>query len=245
MYVLKHICVFLSIICFSCKQAIQNTEKTSIAIEVAKPNSKIDTSDFEKYFISKNLVELSSFDTTIKVSLIYATNQNFLKKSLYVGITKCYLPKEVILKLIDAQKFLKQDFPDYSLIVFDAVRPLSIQKKMWDELDIPNSIKINYLAHPNDISLHNYGAAVDVSIIGENQVLLNMGTEFDYFGELSQPKFEKKLFLQGQLKKEFLANRLLLRSVMIKAGFSPITSEWWHFNYTNKITAASKFSLIY
>ena len=115
---------------------------------------------------------------------------------------------------------------------------------MWDELDMPTKEKINYLAHPDDISLHNYGAAVDVGIIGDNDVLLDMGTPFDFFGELSEPKKEQQFVLDGTLSKQALANRILLRNVMLKAGFATITTEWWHFNSTTKLIAAEKYELI-
>lgn len=115
---------------------------------------------------------------------------------------------------------------------------------MWDELDMPFKEKINYLAHPDDISLHNYGAAVDVGIIGSNDVLLEMGTLFDFFGELSEPKKEQEFLLNGKLSNEALTNRLLLRNVMVKAGFMTITTEWWHFNSTTKVIAADKYELI-
>lgn len=221
-----------------------NISSVEVAIKEKTSLPQNDSSKLEKLLVSKNLIDLNSIDSTIQVSLHYSTSQNFLKKPIYDGLKKCYLPLEVAEKLKIAQKFLKQDFPIYSLIIFDAARPLSIQKKMWEELDIPDKLKINYLAHPNDISLHNYGAAVDVGIIGENQVLLEMGTCFDFFGELSQPKKEKMFYENGKLTKEAYANRLLLRSIMTKAGFLSITTEWWHFNYTTKKIASSKFQLI-
>jgi D-alanyl-D-alanine dipeptidase len=115
---------------------------------------------------------------------------------------------------------------------------------MWEELDLPSSEKINYLAHPDDISLHNYGAAVDVGIIGQNDVLLDMGSPFDHFGELSEPKLEKQFSESGQLLPCALNNRLLLRKVMERAGFTSITSEWWHFNSSSKLMASKKFELI-
>ena len=61
---------------------------------------------------------------------------------------------------------------------------------------------------------------------------------------IGEPKREKEFVENGQLSQEALTNRLLLRSVMIKAGFTTITSEWWHFNATNKVTAAAKYELI-
>jgi D-alanyl-D-alanine dipeptidase len=203
-----------------------------------------DTSTLEHLLIEKKLVNISSLDSNIRVALHYSTSQNFLNKPLYEGLTSCYLPCEVAIKLCNAQFYLKSQFPNYNLIIFDAVRPLHIQKQMWDELEIPAKQKIKYLANPNELSLHNYGAAVDIGIIGNNNVLLNMGTPFDFFGDLSEPKKEKQLLAQGTLSKEALNNRLILRNAMKKAGFTIIGTEWWHFNSTNKITAVSKYELI-
>lgn len=203
-----------------------------------------DTSSLEQLLIQKKLVNISSLDSNIRVVLHYSTSQNFLNKPLYKGLTNCYLPCDVAIKLCNAQYFLNSQFPDYNIIVFDAVRPLHIQKQMWDEFKMPDKQKINYLAHPKDISLHNYGAAIDVGIIGNNDLLLDMGTPFDFFGELSEPKKEQQFLLEGKLSKQAYTNRLLLRKVMTNAGFTTIATEWWHFNSTSKIIAASKYELI-
>lgn len=241
--------LLLAILLIDCSSSSERTnyisKKESENLLLKKENViNYDTSALERLLIQKKLVNISSLDSNIRVVLHYSTSQNFLNKPLYQGLTNCYLPCEVAIKLCNAQHFLNTQFPNYHLIVFDAVRPLHIQKQMWDELEIPAKQKINYLAHPNNLSLHNYGAAVDIGIIGDNDVLLNMGTPFDFFGELSEPKKEKHLLENGKLSKEALTNRLLLRNVMTKAGFTTIPTEWWHFNSTNKITAAAKYELI-
>jgi D-alanyl-D-alanine dipeptidase len=245
---MKYVFAVLSLLIWSCTT---NTNPKNIAtkqepiLQLTKAKTKTyDTSALERLFISKHLVNINSLDSNIRVVLHYSTSHNFLNKDLYHGLKNCYLPCEVAIKLSNAEQFLNSQYPNYHLIVFDAVRPLHIQKQMWDELDMPAKDKINYLAHPSDISLHNYGAAVDVGIIGDNDVLLNMGTAFDFFGELSEPKREKEFVENGKLSQEALNNRLLLRTVMIKAGFTTITSEWWHFNATNKVTAAARYELI-
>ena len=245
----KGLSIFLILIFFSSctpsheKTAIKvkKTEALPLQKEIPKQH---DSSALERMFIEKGLTNINSLDSSIRVVLHYSTTQNFLKKPLYKGLNDCYLPCEVAIKLSNAQYYLHEQFPNYHLIVFDAVRPLHIQKQMWDELDMPSKEKINYLAHPDDISLHNYGAAVDVGIIGSNDMLLEMGTPFDFFGELSEPKKEQEFLQNGKLSKEALTNRLLLRSLMVKAGFMTITTEWWHFNSTTKIIAAEKYELI-
>ena len=213
-------------------------------IESIIPLKLKDSCALEKRFVSKKLINIKSLDSSIRVSLHYSTAHNFIKKPIYQGLQDCYLPCEVAIKLCNAHYFLHQQFPNYNLIVFDAVRPLSAQKLMWDELDMPQKEKINYLAHPNAISLHNYGAAVDVGIISNDDVLLDMGTEFDSFVELSKPKKENQFYKEGKLSKMALANRLLLRQVMLKSGFTAITSEWWHFNAVSKAEASLNYILI-
>ena len=241
--------VFLiSILFISCKENTRHVEYSKPPINktdnTSHPIYVKDSCALEKQFVGKELININSLDTSIRVSLHYSTSQNFLKKPIYQGLQDCYLPCEVAIKLCNAQYFLKQQFPYYNIIVFDATRPLSAQTQMWNDFDMPAKDKINYLAHPHDLSLHNYGAAVDIGIISKDAILLNMGTEFDSFEELSKPKKEKQFYSEGKLTKNALANRLLLRQVMFKAGFTGITSEWWHFNATTKLNAARKYALI-
>ena len=245
----KLLIVFILLILIDCSPSSEKinvtVKKQNINLPITKENRIInDTSALEHLLIQKNLININSLDSNIRVVLHYSTEHNFLNKPLYDGLTKCYLPCEVALKLCNAQYYLKSQFSNYNLIIFDGVRPLKIQQQMWKELDIPLKQKIKYLANPNELSLHNYGAAVDVGIIGNNDLLLDMGTPFDFFGELSEPKKEIQHIENGLLSKEALGNRLLLRSVMIKAGFRMITSEWWHFNSDTKASAAAKYKLI-
>ena len=222
-------------------------KKIAPLVKDSASNQKIirkDSSAFEKLFIKNGLVNIWEMDTNIRVVLLYNTEKNFIGKNFYGGLNQCYLPCEVATKLNNAQKYLKNDFPFYNLIVFDATRPLHVQQMMWDSLKMATVEKYNYVARPDQLSLHNYGAAVDVGIINENGVLLDMGTPFDYFGELAQPKMEAQHLASGKLSAEAYSNRILLRKTMQKAGFFPITSEWWHFNACTKAYAAENFKLI-
>ncbi len=219
------------------------TIATSLTRKASAP-PPADTSELERYLIHKQLVNVQELDPTIRVQLLYATDRNFLHKVIYKDLSKCYLPCQVAIKLCNANYFLNHAYPQYHIVVFDAVRPRHIQQQMWDELDMPAWKKINYLANPADLSLHNYGAAVDVGIILENDSLLDMGTAFDSFNELSQPKYEARFLDEGSLSQDAYNNRLILRRAMLQAGFSMMHTEWWHFNATNKTTAAARYGLI-
>jgi D-alanyl-D-alanine dipeptidase len=51
---------------------------------------------------------------------------------------------------------------------------------------------------------------------------LDFGTGFDCFSPVSHPSYEA---ISAQAK----ANRLLLQTLMMDAGFMPLETEWWHF----------------
>lgn len=70
-------------------------------------NNNSDTSEFEKYLLSFDLINIQTIDTSIQVSLHYATKSNFLGKEMYPNFNDCYLPIDVAQKLANAQSFLK------------------------------------------------------------------------------------------------------------------------------------------
>lgn len=198
----------------------------------------------EQKLIAFGLVNIKEIDNSIAVSLKYSTDDNFLHKNIYGELKNCYLQKETAEKLAKAQKILKEKFPFYSLIIYDGVRPLSIQQMMWDELQVPEKMKDKYVSNPEIGSLHNYGCAVDVSIINEDGWEMDMGTPYDYFGELGHPIAEPRMIDEGKLTWRQFENRKLLREIMTTAGFTTITTEWWHFNGSSLKIAGEKYHIV-
>ena len=198
----------------------------------------------EKKLITSGLVNISRLDPSISVSLKYSSEDNFLHKNMYGDLKNCYLQKEIAEKLVKAQKLLKEKFPFYSLIIYDAVRPLSIQKMMWDEVQVPEKLKDKYVSDPTIGSLHNYGCAIDLSIVNEEGWAMDMGTPYDYFGELAHPIAEQRMLKEYKLSWRQFENRKLLREVMAQAGFTGITTEWWHFNGSSLKQAGEKYKIV-
>jgi zinc D-Ala-D-Ala dipeptidase len=204
-----------------------------------------DTSYLEYLFKNHQLIDILELDTSIKVDLRYASTNNFLGRGFYDGLRKAYFPCEVAIKICNAQYLLKQVNNNYSLLILDAVRPLHIQQMMWDSLNLKPDLKRNYLASPQSTSLHNYGCAVDLTIVDlETAQELDMGTAFDFFGKLSQPVYEGHFLKTKELSTQAHQNRLLLRKIMRLAKFNAINSEWWHFSAFSKTYAAANFELV-
>lgn len=208
-------------------------------------NPPIHKSTFlEQKLIAFGLVNIKTLDTSIKVNLKYSSDDNFLHKNLYGELKHCYLQKDIADKVLKAQKILKEKFPFYSLIIYDGVRPLSIQQMMWDELQVPEHLKDKYVSNPEVGSLHNFGCAVDVSIVNEDGWEMDMGTPYDYFGELGHPIAEPRMLDEGKLTWRQFENRKLLREIMTRAGFTYITTEWWHFNGSSLKLAGEKYHIV-
>ena len=72
-------------------------------------------------------------------------------------------------------------------------------------------------------SVHNRGCAVDLTLVSLKGVPLDMGTEFDFFGEKANHDYQN-------LSEIIKTNRKLLKTVMLTNGFKSINSEWWHYN---------------
>ena len=225
------------------KPVLKNKSNGEGEITLVKNNPE-SKSKLELQLIAAGLINVHDLDSTIKIDLRYSTSKNFIGIDVYGNFDQCYLQPDVAKKLADAQKYLRKKFPYYSLIVFDAVRPLHIQQKMWDTLVLPPGEKTKYLSNPQNGSLHNYGAAVDLSIIDENGILLDMGTDFDFFGDKAHPEKEKELLASGELSEGEILNRELLREVMRHAGFWGIQTEWWHFNSCRREVAAQIYKIV-
>jgi zinc D-Ala-D-Ala dipeptidase len=176
------------------------------------------------------LVDVVSLAPDIKVELIYSTTDNFIGKDVYGDLEQCYLQKDAAKMMAQAAEALKALNPDLRLLAYDCVRPVSVQRVMWKV--VKGTPQQNYVANPNSKtgSIHNYGCAVDLTLADKDGKALDMGTKFDFFGKKAQPRHELDYFRKKELTSQQYVNRLLLRMVMVQAGFSPIPNEWWHFN---------------
>ena len=196
----------------------------------------------KKSFADANLVKMSDIDASIKIDLRYASDNNFMNQNVYGNLSDCYLQAEVAQKLATAQEFLREKHPTQSLLLLDCARPLSVQDMMWNL--VKGTDKHRYVAAPSATPLHCYGVAVDVTIADKNGKPIDMGTDYDYFGELAQPRYHQKFSKNGKLSAKQLTNRLRLREVMKKAGFQAIETEWWHFNGFSKSEAQKRYRIV-
>jgi D-alanyl-D-alanine dipeptidase len=189
------------------------------------------------------LVDVARVDSTIVVELVYATADNFVGEVLYEDISRAFLDPEAAEALVRAQRILAERRPGLRLIVYDAARPMSVQARMHDM--VAGTEKHIYVSDPaKGGGLHNYGLAVDVSIVDGDGVALDMGTAFDHLGFEANIDREGELVARGIISEAARRNRVLLREVMGAAGYMALRSEWWHFNFRSRAVAVEGYLVI-
>ena len=129
----------------------------------------------------------------------------------------------------------------YRLKIYDAYRPQkAVDHFVRWAADVPDTAMRRYF-YPNvDKSLlfeqeyimeksgHTRGSTVDLTLFDmTTEKELDMGGTFDWFGEESHPDY------RGISEQQY-ANRMLLREAMLRHGFKPLDSEWWHFTLRNE-----------
>ncbi len=160
------------------------------------------------------LVRLADTVPGILVDMRYATEGNFFGRKLYDS-AGAWLLEGSARKLEAAERAACES--GLRLVVLDAYRPLSVQALMWRIM--PDE---DFVAPMSRGSVHNRGAAVDVTLADSEGRLLPMPSDFDEFSERASHDYA------GGDPAE-LTNRDKLRAIMEGAGFASYVNEWWHY----------------
>lgn len=163
------------------------------------------------------LVDMASRSNEFHYEIRYATPENFIGETLY-DCAVCLLQPEVADAILKANQYFCEQ--GYYIKFYDCYRPLAVQKAMWAKVPRPT-----YVANPyGQGSIHNKGAAVDITLVTLEGCFVDMGSDYDFFGRKSHID-------NRDLPEDILANRKLLRDGMKKFGFITVRTEWWHYSY--------------
>ncbi|WP_037319507.1 M15 family metallopeptidase [Salegentibacter sp. Hel_I_6] len=192
----------------------------------------------------KNLPEgfiyLKDEISDIELEIRYAGSNNFIGKKVNSYIK----PVAIISKpAAEALKKVQKDLmaEGYCLKVFDAYRPQTAvnhfiewarkpedtltKQQFYPDIDKKDLFQLGYIATKSG---HSRGSTIDLTIIdGETGKELDMGSSYDFFGDISHHNTTK-------INKEQKARRSLLKRIMIKNGFRPYPEEWWHYTLRNE-----------
>lgn len=141
----------------------------------------------------------------------------------------------------------------YRLKIWDAYRPqMAVDHFVRWAADVTDTVMKPYFYPDLDKGVlfeqeyimeksgHTRGSTVDLTLFdmdaGEE---VDMGGTFDFFGPESHPDYggnpETGEYTGGaDITAKQFENRMVLRDAMLRHGFKPIDSEWWHFTLRNE-----------
>lgn len=203
------------------------------------------TADFDATMRQYGLVNIRDIDHTILVDLKYSTDDNFVGADMYGALDDAYFEAEFADRVARAQKILMSRYPNYRLLIYDAARPISVQRYMRSLVE--GTRLESFVADGTKGGRHNYGVAVDLTIATADGTPLDMGAGFDDFTDAAAVKgtpdtddptsrtpevyrlYADEQVQRGIISREAADNRILLIEVMYEAGLVPYRREWWHF----------------
>ncbi len=220
---MKILCSFLLIL-----SILPTILKAQASNDIGKQSKQYTSvASWDSLMVHHGMVDVARLAPDIIIDLRYATPDNFTRQKLYTELNKAYLEKGFAKRIARAQDILSHRYPGYRLIIFDAARPVSVQRQMY-ALVANTPLKV-YVANGNKGGRHNYGVAVDLSIVDNKGKQLDMGTPFDHFGVEAHTDREEILVKKGLISSQARTNRQLLRSIMQEVGLRCYHREWWHF----------------
>lgn len=229
----------LALLAVLCAVAMAWAHPTDTAFVPPKPEKPLRFCSAVKQWVAyaqqdTSLVEITGMQNLL-MDLRYATFNNVTGHDLYCGVQRAFVRKDAYIKLKKTIAIMEKEMPGSKLVIFDAARPIYAQAALRNTVrGTPYS---HYVSSPAKGGLHNFGLALDLSVTDANGNLLDMGTDFDSFERCAGLVGEAEALKSGRLTQEQVDNRNRLRSIMKKAGWVPLNSEWWHFNaYTRDYT---------
>ena len=157
-----------------------------------------------------DFVDIQQIIPSVDLDIKYASTDNFTHTKLYDS-PKALLRQGTADKLKEVADEVGKK--GYRLRIWDAYRSPDVQFAMWKL--VPDT---RYVANPyKGYSNHSRGSAIDLTLMDIQGNELKMPTDFDDFTA------EAASVNQNE-------NAKYLKDVMVKHGFKPLATEWWHFD---------------
>lgn len=185
---------------------------------------------------SAGFVVLSEVAPDIIQEIRYFSTYNFVGDRINGYLQPCALMTR---EAAEALKAVSDDVMQYGyrLKIYDAYRPqmavdnfvhwaeqiedTRMKQYFYPQVDKTRLFDEGYIGAKSG---HSRGSTVDLTLFDmKTGKEVDMGGTFDWFGIESHPDYV------GNLTEAQLNNRKFLRDAMIRHGFKPLDTEWWHF----------------
>ena len=185
-------------------------DSVAVGLKVAPPPPIVIDYDTTRW------LDLAHLEPTLQIDIRYATDSNFMERRVY-DCGRCWLRPAVAEAVVAVHHQLRTQ--GYGLKLWDCYRPRPVQWELWKTT--PDR---RYVSDPRRGSMHNRGAAVDLTLVDSLGHEVDMGTPYDFFGPRAYTAYT-------DLPEPVLEHRRLLRETMVEHGFRFIRTEWWHYAY--------------
>ena len=217
------------------RTALSPTEDTSMFVMLADavPDAILEIRYFSTYnFVGQRIdgyLQPQAMLTRQAADRLRAVSDELKAKGYRLKIYDAYRPQQAVNHFVRWSK----DIPDTCMKAY-----------FYPDLDKSVLFAQDYIAEKSG---HSRGSTVDLTLFDMNtEKEVDMGGTFDWFGPESHPDFcgdpvtgqytgdNHKSPVGRSITPEQFRNRMMLRNVMLRHGFKPIDSEWWHFTLGNE-----------
>ena len=200
--------------------------------------------------IPAGFVDMGEFLADVQIEARYAGHGNFIGVPIDgYQAEKVLLTQETADALLAVQLELRQ--VGMGLKLFDGYRPQRAVDHFvrWAQDPEDETMKSVYYPHVDKSELfaqgyiagqsgHSRGSVVDLTLVSlDTGEELDLGTRWDYFDQRSAPA-------SPEISPQQRARRMLLQITMMKHGFEPLDTEWWHFKLRDEPYPDTYFDFI-
>ncbi|WP_290610395.1 M15 family metallopeptidase [Arsukibacterium sp. UBA3155] len=202
--------------------------------------------------VPADFTEVSSLIPDAQIHMAYLGSNNFVGSQVDgYQANKCYLQQNAANALVTAQQLAAAK--GLTLYIYDCYRPQRAVNHFmrWASDLADTSTKAEY--YPNlgkdqlvgeyiaEKSGHSRGSTLDLTLAAKddngNWQILDMGSPFDMFDPVSNVG-------HPTISKAQQANRQLLETIMLEAGFKVYSMEWWHFTHQPPVYTDQYFDFV-
>ena len=197
-----------------CECACADVHSGFVVLNDYMPNAKFDIRYYSEYnFVGERINGYEAplaLLTREAAEALREVNDELAEKNLTLKIYDAYRPQRAVNHFVKWSKNLKDT---------------KMKKYFYPDKNKRVLFKEGYISRKSG---HSRGSTVDLTLYDlSNDIDVDMGGTFDYFGERSHTNYK-------HLTQEQHDNRMLLKDIMLKHGFKSISTEWWHFTLKNE-----------
>ena len=202
-------------------------------------NNSMNNQDNNLCYDASEFVLLSDVIPDILLDIRYYSSFNFVGERIDgYELPLAFITKKTAIALKNVSEQIRKQGLRFK--IYDAYRPqkavdhflrwasdindIRMKESFYPEVDKKDLFEAGYIAAR---SAHSRGSTVDLTLFSDQGYDLDMGSAFDYFGEISHPDYQ-------DISEKQHENRMLLRDLMVKNGFIPYEKEWWHFTLADE-----------